>query len=198
MAIAMKRAVIFLVVIVIACWFSGCNRSSTPATSAKPPADAVEQKLQELAGNTATNCGRLQVNADLKTAGDCAMQANAAKKPFYVAYDMPGLTVGVAGASGGKLYSVEAQTAEGGASAPPKQVTSAECPAALRIAQSGRVTCMNPGSMGMNSSGANPHGGMTMPPAGGENPHGGGMMMPPPGTPNPHQGSAPLEGTKSH
>jgi hypothetical protein len=200
MATAMKTLFSFLTLIVAACGLIGCNRSSAPAGAAKPPADAVEQKLQDLAGKGATNCGRLQLNADVKSAGDCAMQASGAKKPFYVAYDMPGLTVGVAGAADGKLYSVQAQTAEGNQSAPPTQVTSTECPAALRLAQSGRVTCIAPGNMGgMGGGGTSPHGGMTMPPAGAENPHGGGMMMPPSGTPNPHKNSGiPTEGAKSH
>ena len=37
------------------------------------------------------------------------MQAAQNKKPFYVGYDMPGMTVAVAGDNGGKLYSVQVQ-----------------------------------------------------------------------------------------
>ncbi len=54
---------------------------------------------------------------------------------------------------------------------PPANIKTTECPAELRVAQSGRVTCFAAGSMGMGSSGANPHG--AVPPAA-------------PGTPNPH------------
>ena len=137
---------------------AGCNK--TPAK----PKDAVEAKLQELAGGDATNCGRLPVQADkeLKTASDCAMDAAQKKHPFYVGYDMPGMSVGVAGDSKGGLFTVEAQ-GEAGA----QQLTSGTCPAALRVASSGRVTCFAPGSMG--TMGVNPHGGMGMPAA---NPHG--------------------------
>ena len=136
----------------------GCNK--TPAK----PKDAVEAKLQELAGGDATNCGRLPVQADkeLKTASDCATEAAQKKHPFYVGYDMPGMSVGVAGNSTGSLFTVEAQ-GEAGA----QQLTSGACPAGLRVASSGRVTCFAPGSMG--TMGVNPHGGMGMPAA---NPHG--------------------------
>jgi hypothetical protein len=198
----MKRALVFLAILLAAGWMGGCKSSSAPSATGKPPADAVEQKMQELAGKDATNCGRPAQGGDLKGAADCALQASAAKKAFYVAYDLPGLTVGVAGAAGGKMYTVQAETSEGGGV---KQVTSADCPAAARVAQSGRVTCVSPGSMGVMGGGANPHGGiamppgggMTMPPASGASPHGG-MAMPPPGTPNPHAGGAPMEGAPSH
>lgn len=205
----MKKAAVAILLLFTAAWYSGCKSSSAPSsTSSKPAADPVEQKLRDLAGTNATNCGRVGMGADLKPLADCAMQASGAKKPFYVAYDMPGLTVAVAGAPDGKLYSVQAQSAAGpgdaskAAPAAPSQVASAECPAALRLAQSGRVTCASPGTMGM-PSGANPHGGMTMPPAMGENPHGGGMTVPPPGTPNPHGGNTPsgpppMKGAASH
>ena len=102
---------------------AGCNK--TPAK----PKDAVEAKLQELAGGDATNCGRLPVQADkeLKTASDCAIDAAQKRHPFYVGYDMPGMSVGVAGNSAGSLFSVEAQGEAGS-----QQVTSGACPAALR------------------------------------------------------------------
>lgn len=156
----------------------------------------VDQKLQELAGKGATNCGRIKSvdQANTKTASNCAVEAAQAKKPFFVAYDMPGLTVGIAGTHDGKLYAVQAQSAapvEGqtsttSTSSTPGQVTVNPCPSELRVASSGRVTCYAAGSFG-TGSGMNPHGGgMMMPPGGTMNPHGGDMMTPPPGTPNPH------------
>ncbi len=203
----MKKAAVAILLLFTAVWFNACKSSSAPpATSSKPAADAVEQKLRELAGNNATNCGRVGMGAELKPLADCALQANGARKPFYVAYDLPGLTVALAASPDGKLYSVQAQSADGGDASKPapaalSQVTSAECPAPLRVAQSGRVTCVSLGSMGMSTGGANPHGGMSMPPATGENPHGG-MAMPPPGTPNPHgnmpSSEAPMKGAVSH
>ena len=216
----MKIATISVLMLALACGLAGCNQSSNPAPStvaasssqaapAVAPASAPDsapapsgagdkfaQKLQELAGPGAANCGRPALNTDQQPAADCAMKASKAKKAFYVAYDMPGLTTGVAGASSGKLFSVQSEPAARGAVG---QVTSAECPAALRVAQSGRVTCTAPGNMPGNvpSKGGNPHAGMAMPPADKGSPHGS-MAMPPAGTTNPHQGGAPIEGAKSH
>ncbi len=146
--------------------FSSCNKSSAPASSpnsatSKPP-DAVQQKLQDYSGNGATNCGRLDIKAaeaELKSAGECATQAAQGKKPFYVAYDMPGMAVGVAGNSDGKLFTVQSQ----GSGA----VTAGDCPSQLRVASSGRVTCFAPGDMGSMSGS---HGAGSMPP-GMTNPH---------------------------
>ena len=206
--------VALVVVLVVAGGFAACNRSSapaatTPSAAAAAPApmaapvetaapaanDKVSQKLQELAGTSATNCGRLGLTGNLQAASDCALKANKAKQSFYVAYDMPGLTVGVAGAANGKLYAIQSGVGGGGGAA--ATVTATECPAALRVAQSGRVTCVSPGSMGVAGGASSPHAGMTMPPAGTGSPHGA-MPMPPAGTPNPHQGGVPIEGAKSH
>ena len=146
------------------------------------------------------------------------MAASKKKQAFYVAYEMPGLTVALAGDSTGKLFSVQQEQAAGAPSGSTSEVVAAPCASELRIAQSGRVTCIPPGSMGGNmmggvgphggqsippasgasphggiimppASGANPHGGMIMPPASGANPHGG-MIMPPAGAPNPHSGDS--------
>lgn len=147
---------------------TACSKSSAPApssnaaSSAKPP-DAVQQKLQEVSGASATNCGRLNVQAppeQSKVVADCAIQASQSKRPFYVAYDMPGMTIGVAGNAGGKLFTVQSQ-----GSGPSAALTSGDCPSDLRIASSGRVTCFAPGDMG--SMGA-------------------GHTAIPPGMPNPH------------
>ena len=141
----------------------GCNKATEPASSsakASPvKSDAVQMKLQQYAGSSATNCGRLEVGvsaAESKGASDCAIQASQSKKPFYVAYDMPGMVVGVAGNADGKLFTIHAQ---GGS------VESGDCPSELRVAASGRVTCFAPGDMG--SMGA-------------------GHTAIPPGMPNPH------------
>ncbi|HEX6879005.1 MAG TPA: hypothetical protein VF135_01460 [Terriglobales bacterium] len=136
-----------------------CSQSSSKSSAAAAkPADAVEQKLQDLAGGDATNCGRLQSQeaADVQKASDCAMQAAQAKHAFYVAYDLPGLTTALAGNSQGALFTVTAQ--QGG------QIESSPCPSTIRLAQSGRVTCYAPGSMGGMSGGMNPHGDMTTTP----------------------------------
>ena len=99
----------------------------------------MEKKLQGYAGAGATDCGRFNVKASpeqAKAASDCAMQASQGKRAFYVAYDMPGMAVGVAGNASGKLFSVQSQ-GEG----PSATLSSGDCPSELRIAGSGRVTC---------------------------------------------------------
>jgi hypothetical protein len=142
------------------CALTACNKSASPAAASSNPSPSsmaspmssaspgpVQQKLQEYSGAGATNCGTLDVHsaeAQLKAASDCSMQASQGKKPFYVSYDMPGMSVGVAGAADGKLYTVQTQGATGG-------LTSGACPSALRVASSGRVTCFAPGDMGSMS-----------------------------------------------
>ncbi len=186
----------FAIVIIALVLLTACNRTPAAAPAASPtpssaasmpertaPASAfasdVQPKLKELAGKDATNCGDVKslTGAELKTASDCALQSAKAKKPFLVSYDMPGLSVGVAGNAEGKLFTVQSEEENGKPAAPKAQ----PCPSELRIAQSGRVTCMPAGSMGVTPGSANPHaGGMTAPT----------------GTPNPHKtGTAPV---KSH
>lgn len=184
-----KRHLI-LALVLPAVFLAGCSKNdksaaaagTAPASSPASPApaasnDAVQQKLQELAGSAATNCGRVEtMSAEaMKTAGDCATEAAQKKQAFYVAYDLPGLTVGVAGNAEGKLYALQTEAKEG-QPITAADVKTAPCPAELRLAASGRVTCLPAGSMSMGSSGASPHGGM--PPASGPNPHGGATPAP--------------------
>lgn len=134
---------------------AGCNKPKTSSPTAGAIAssnDPVQAKLQELAGGGAANCGLLtsQAEADLTSAGKCAMDAATAKRAFYVEYQLPGMNVAMAGNSQGKLYSVQSQA--GGAG-----LTTADCPAELRVAPSGRVTCYAPGTFPM---GGDSHGGM--------------------------------------
>lgn len=170
----------------------GCSKKASTG-SGNTSGDTVQQTLQQQAGSGATDCGRLtsQVPEEMKKASDCVMQAAQGKHPFYVAYDMPGMTVGVSGNSEGKLYYLTAQKPEGGQNGTAAEVKSGPCEAALRVAQSGRVTCFAPGSMGTmgGAMGGNPHGAGAMPP-GMANPHTGGMGMSPTGTPNPHKRDA--------
>lgn len=156
-----------LLITIAALTLTACSnkqQQTTPATGvaganfSKAP-DAVQLKLQEYAGGSAANCGRLDIHApeaQSKGAADCALQASKGKKPFYIAYDMPGMAVGVAGNAEGKLFTARS---EGGG------VSSGDCPSELRLAASGRVTCFAPGDMG--SMGA-------------------GHTAIPPGMPNPH------------
>ena len=171
----MKNAA--LVVVIVLTILSACDKpnpsitstGSVPATS-QPKADAVQQKLLEYSGAGATDCGRFDIKAglaDLKTASDCALQAAQAKHAFYVAYDMPGMSVGVAGNGDGKLFTVQSQGA-----GPAPALTSGACPSQLRVASSGRLSCFAPGDMtSMGDS------------------HAGGSISP--GAPNPHTSAKP-------
>ena len=176
---------ILLILLIAVCVSSGCKSSSPSSTSATTAAgapntnDAVEVKLSEIAGSGATNCGRLKTQGtnEMDAASKCALQAAQQKHPFYVAYDMPGMTVAVAGNAGGKLFTLQSQA--GGAG-----LATDTCPAELRVAPSGRVTCYAPGTFPMGA-GAGSHNSMTMPPAmGGTNPH---QASGSPSQPNPHQ-----------
>ncbi len=163
---------VLLLLTIAAMSLAACNKSENkPAVGEKHPADAVQNKLQELAGGGAKDCGRLatQEPGQLQVASDCVMGAAKDKKPFYVGYDLPGMTIGVAGNSQGQLYMVQVEQ--------PGELQSGPCPSSLRVAPSGRVTCFAPGSMTM--PGASPHGAgqSAMPPSG--------KASPQPGTPGP-------------
>ncbi len=182
-----------IAIVLAASLLAACSKSSAPSSAAAAkPGDAVTQNLQQLAGSGATDCGRIESQdpSKLKPAGDCALSSAKDKKAFYVAYDMPGLTVGIAGNSQGKLSWVQSETPPNAPAGTKGEVKSAPCPAELRVAQSGRVTCMTPAAMGA-MSGENPHG--MMPPAGGTNPHGG--MGTTPGVANPHENATPSHPT---
>ena len=129
----------------------GCNKSQNAAAVSNDP---VQARLRELAGGNAVNCGVLnsQAASDLAGASKCAMDAARGKTPFYVEYQLPGMNVAVAGNSQGKLYSVQSQS--GGAG-----LTSSDCPADLRVAPSGRVSCYAPGTFPMGA-GAGSHSGI--------------------------------------
>ena len=159
---------------------AGCSKPATKSQATirvEFPSDPLQAKLQELSGGGATNCGVLtsQAEADLTAASKCAMDAAKAKEPFHVEYQMPGMNVAVAGNSQGKLFSVQSQT--GGAG-----ITVADCPAELRVAPSGRVTCYAPGTFPMGA-GSGSHSGMPM------GMGSGGAM--PPGHPNVQKQPAP-------
>ena len=163
-----------LVLTITVCCLTACSKPAGSAASPAKPRDEVQQKLQEFSGGAGTDCGRLDIQASmaqLKTASDCATQASQGHRAFYVAYDMPGMTVGVAGNSEGKLFSVQAQGA--GAA---RALTSGACPSQLRVASSGRISCFAPGDMGSIGPG---HGGVGLSPGGLANPHAGGTPAPP-------------------
>ena len=165
---------VFILCVILLAGLTACNKSSGPSSpsndAAKP--DAVQQKLQGYAGTSPTNCGRIDIHAtqdQAKTASDCAMQASQLKHAFYVAYDMPGMTVGVAGNSDGKLFTVKSE-----GTGPSANLAGGDCPSQLRVASSGRITCFAPGDMGSMGTGH----GMGSTPEGMSNPHSGGSSNP--------------------
>ena len=178
--------------LIAACLLTGCGKSKSSTASGdsagatSSPNDPVQKKLQELAGGGATNCGffKSQVRTELDAASKCATDASKAKTPFYVEYEMPGMNVALAGNAQGKLYSVQSQA--GGAG-----LTTGDCPAELRVAPSGRVTCYAPGTFPMGA-GAGSHSNMPMPPMGmgTGSPHGATGALPP-GHPEPKQDKKP-------
>jgi hypothetical protein len=165
--------------IIIALTFTvACRKPAPPAAASnsspsRGTPDAVQQTLLQYSGANATNCGRFGINTaadQLKPAGDCAMQAAQSKHSFYVAYDMPGMAVGVAGNTDGKLFTVQSEgTGAAGT------ITSGACPSQLRGASSGRITCFAPGDMGSMGGG---HTSGTMPAPGMANPHQNGSTNP--------------------
>jgi hypothetical protein len=166
-----------LAAILLITLLTACSKPTSPSPTSTAPTpkseDPVEQKLLTYSGRAATDCGRIGVHATAdqsKAASDCAMQASQTKHAFYVAYDMPGMSVGVAGNADGKLFTVQTQ----GSGA----LTSGDCPSQLRIASSGRMTCFAPGDMG-SMAGSHAAGAM---PSGMPNPH---------ATANPHSASKP-------
>ena len=158
----------------------------------------MSAELTKLAGSGATDCGRIGMSGDVQTASHCAMEANTAKKPFYVRYDLPmpdaQMAIATLRTSDGKLMSVQYDSKgwekplEGAKLSENKTVAVGPCPTPenLRIASSGRVTCFPPTKM---PPGMTPHGGGTQMPSG--------MGMPPAGTPNPHKSGAAAP-AKSH
>jgi hypothetical protein len=67
--------------------------NTAPAATSGPHLDfdwaeqrAFRQQLRELAGKDAVDCGLARVNQDPSSQTDCALEAFAARKPFYVLY----------------------------------------------------------------------------------------------------------------
>jgi hypothetical protein len=210
-----KLSVALVILISLVLTLAACNRGSAPSqatdgksteptvtvpsqiktTNSTP--DAMSAELTKLAGSGATDCGRIGMSGDVQTASHCAMEANTAKKPFYVRYDLPmpdaQMAIATVRTADGKLMSVQFDSKgwekplEGAKLSTDKTVAVGPCPAPenLRIASSGRVTCFPPTKM---PPGMAPHGGGAQMPSG--------MGMPPAGTSNPHKGAA--APTKSH
>ncbi len=185
--IAMQKALIGIVIVALS--LANCDKSSTPpVSSATPPATQYSASCRnspETERPIVVVSSRRPRN-QMEAAGACAMGAAKKKQAFYVAYELPGLIVALAGDSAGKLFSVQQEQPGKTPSGTAAELVATPCPSELRIAQSGRVTCIAPGSMGGSSmGGATAHGGKSMSPGASPSPHGG-MNMSPGAAPNPH------------
>ncbi len=106
----MRKALLGIAIVALS--LANCDKSPTPPASSATSGDAVQRKLQELAGSGATDCGRLKSQAPepMEAASRCAMGAANKKQAFYVVYELPGMIVALAGNSDGKLFSVQQET----------------------------------------------------------------------------------------
>jgi len=88
-----------------------------------------------------TRCSRAR--SALTGAGTCVTKAAQDKRPFYVGYDMPGMSTGVAGNSEGKLLQCSCREP-----VPEAQLASGHArPSCDR--EKRRATCFLPGTMGL-------------------------------------------------
>ena len=120
----------------------------------------LDTRLQDFAGEGATDCGHVAVGKDPDTTTDCVLKAAAEKRPFFARYDLMGIDSQVAGAitgdEKGKVYAIKYDSAgwtSGSVPDPPGTHYAVEghaiaypCPAPvkLRKTKSGRVTCFKP------------------------------------------------------
>ena len=97
-----------LTFVIVALLLVSCDKPPSPPAPSAVSGDAVQRKLQELAGSGATDCGRIsQAQDKIQAAGACVMDAAKKKQAFYVIYELPGLMVALGGDATGKLYSVQ-------------------------------------------------------------------------------------------
>jgi hypothetical protein len=110
-------------------WLAGCQHSSEPANDNEnaqvtiaamleaangPKRDlflVLTSRLQQLAGETARDCGAVRVNQKPETATACALSTHAERKSFYVSYSEWGMdtycATGFAADTDGNAYKVE-------------------------------------------------------------------------------------------
>ena len=121
------------------------------------PQSGLKQRLKELVGNTAVNCGHATSQSSLHPVDvtDCALQEYAAKKRFYARFDLEGgidVNVGVGFAyDGKKVYVVTSWRPISYDDEPPSyplQVYQCPLPVKLLKTKSGLLDCFaaEPGS----------------------------------------------------
>jgi hypothetical protein len=112
--------------------------------------DAWDRQSRRLSGTHATNCGRVRVRGDPRTATECALQAFRAGRPFRLRYDLQGIDSAV---SAGLVYTPDhhmyrlvfdgAPSGQGGISWSRQHVEEEACPEPyqLQVNANGRLNC---------------------------------------------------------
>jgi hypothetical protein len=110
-------------------WLAGCQHSSDPANDnanaevtiaamreaangpRRDPFLVLTNRLQQLAGETARDCGAVRLNQKPETATACALRTHTEGKPFYVSYRDWGMDTycasGFVADANGNVYKVE-------------------------------------------------------------------------------------------
>ena len=139
-------------------WVLGCQVSNTPATGNARRIEEIpvlSNRLKQIAGDGAIDCGSVGLGPASTTASDCALKTHAHGKPFYVSYRVQGidshLAVGFAADATGNAYALEYDSAGWSSEGLGKNlqlsdgnhITIERCskPVKLRKARSGRITC---------------------------------------------------------
>jgi hypothetical protein len=99
-----------------------------------PRTDAVEAHAAEVAGSNAINCGRVPARQDPKTATGCALDAQKARKPFRVIYDVQGIdsrfTIAIVRSPNGLVQTLSNEVGMGSATGPGRLKP---CPVPVRL-----------------------------------------------------------------
>lgn len=120
---------------------------------AKP--QAVMRRLKELAGRDAVNCGRARGYQDSNFRTDCALDAFAAKQPFFVQYEMPAwdtldaeVTIGFVAQNPNNVLALVQIRRDGWFPPTGEHLATRPCPAPVNLVKTanGRLNCFPPHS----------------------------------------------------
>jgi len=135
------------------------------------PSSVIDNRLGELSGDRATDCGRVKVGDDAAEASACALREFHGGRPFLVRYDVQGIdsevSIGLASDSY-VVYTVAFDsygTSPRGLSQLPKGsklmdgnhnvVMSCPAPVKLHVTTTGKVTCLGEGKKALAFLGPN-------------------------------------------
>lgn len=144
---ALSLGVVFVLVICFGLFLPYLDRLAFRAVG--KTGDAMDWKNHYLAGRGGVNCGRVKIGGDPTSATECAVEANAAGKPFWVAYNIQGIDAIVAGGivrtPSGKLLAITYDSCPSGCgfSLLGQRVGVESCPQPyhLYVNPKGRVNC---------------------------------------------------------